>query len=389
MSVRTPWSVSGILKSASNSFFSHAQKGNFVNLGQWIGFFAFVVSLYILWEIRQVVLLVFAAVVLATILNRVVRVLQRYHIKRGIAIAITVILLLALIVGFFAVIVPSMLVQLQQLTHLLPQAVEQLRVWYDRLRAAIPGQILDGSSGSFTTLTQQLETWLFRVLGNIFALLSNSLGVVLSLLLFLVVTIMLLVNPSQYRRIFVLAFPAFYRHRIDEILCECETSLVGWIRGTLFDMFIIGLLSYIGLLILRVPLPLVNALLAGLLEFIPNIGPTLSVIPPMLLALLDAPWKAGAVLALYFVIQQFEGLFLVPFVMQHAVSLLPVFTILAVVVFANFFGFLGLFLAIPLLIVSQIFLKEVLVKDVLNNWNGEKKDNRGEAPIAGNGKPKT
>ena len=359
-----------------------------MSLGQLIGFFAFVVSFYILWQIRQVALLVFAAVVLATILNRVVRVLQRYHIKRGIAIAITVILLLALIVGFFALIVPSIVDQLQQLTTLLPQALERLRAWYDRLRAAIPGQILDNSRGSFRALTQQLQSWLFRLLGNFFALLSNSLGVVVSLLLFLVVTIMLLVNPSQYRRVFVLAFPAFYRRRVDEILCECESSLVGWIRGTLFDMFVIGVLSYIGLLILRVPLPLVNALLAGVLEFIPNVGPTLSVIPPTLLALVDAPWKAGAVLALYIVIQQFESLVLVPFVMQQAVSLLPVFTILAVVVFASFFGFLGLFLAIPLLIVFQIWLKEVLVKDVLNKWNGDPKDNQEQdSPTAGNGKP--
>ncbi len=116
------------------------------------------------------------------------------------------------------------------------------------------------------------------------------------------------------------------------------------------------------------PLPFVNAALAGLLEFIPNVGPTLSVIPPMLIALLDAPWKAGAVLLLYIAIQQFESLVLVPLIMKQEVELMPVFTILAVLVFANFFGFLGLFLAIPLLIVFQISLKEVLVKDVLDKW---------------------
>ncbi len=102
-----------------------------------------------------------------------------------------------------------------------------------------------------------------------------------------------------------MAFPAFYRHRVDEILDECEESLVGWIKDTLLAMVVIGVVSYIGLLILRVPLPLVNALLAGLLEFIPNVGPTLSVFPP---ALLDAPWKSVAVIILYILIQQFESL---------------------------------------------------------------------------------
>jgi predicted PurR-regulated permease PerM len=146
-------------------------------------------------------------------------------------------------------------------------------------------------------------------------------------------------------------------------------SIVGWIRGTLLDMLVIAVLSYIALLLLGVRLPLINALLAGLLEFIPNLGPTLSILPPALLSLLDAPWKAIGVIIAYLVIQQFESLILVPFVMQQAVSLMPAFTLLAVVVFANFFGFLGLFLAIPLLIVTQIWLKEVLVKDILNQWN--------------------
>ena len=347
-----------------------------MRLGQWIGLLVLVISLYILWQIRQIVLLVFASVVLATILNKVVKKLQQYRIKRGIAIAITVTFLIALIVGFFALIVPSIVKQLQELIDLLPQALERVRRWNNWLETVIPGQVLDNIRG-LRNFTQQLQSFVSQILGNFFALVSNSLAVVLNLLLFLVLTIMLLVNPLQYRRIFILLFPAFYRRRVNQILCECETSLIGWIRGTLITMFLIGILSFIGLSVLNVRLPLVNAVLAGLLEFIPNVGPTLSVIPPILLALLDSPLKALGVLILYLVIQQVESLIVVPLIMQQEVSLLPVFTILAVVVFASFFGFLGLFLAIPLLIVTQIWIKEVLVKDVLNNWQG----NDNELPI--------
>jgi len=338
-----------------------------VHLGKWIGLLAFVISVYILWQIRQVVLLVFAAVVLATGLNRVVRRLQQSRIKRGIAIGITVVVLLTLIIGFFVVIVPRIVEQLQQLVNVLPQVSVRLRTWSDWLQAVIPGSMLEQFRG-LENLPQQLQAWLARLLGNFFVLLNNSLAALLSLLLFLVLTIMLLANPLQYRRVFVLAFPAFYRRRADEILSECENSLVGWIRGTLLAMVVIALVSFIGLSILGVPLPFVNAVLAGLLEFIPNVGPVLSVVPPMLLALLDTPWKAGAVLLLYIAIQQFESLVLVPLIMKQEVDLMPVFTILAVVVFASFFGFLGLFLAIPLLIVVQICLKEILVKDILNKW---------------------
>jgi len=105
-----------------------------VRLGQWIGLLALVISLYILW---QIVLLVFAAAVLSTILNRVVQTLQRYRIKRS--IAITVVVLLALIIGFFAVIVPRIVEQLQQLFNILPQVSTRLRAWFG-LQSVIPGQ---------------------------------------------------------------------------------------------------------------------------------------------------------------------------------------------------------------------------------------------------------
>jgi predicted PurR-regulated permease PerM len=128
-------------------------------------------------------------------------------------------------------------------------------------------------------------------------------------------------------------------------------------------------LSGIGLWILQVPLVLAHAVLAGLLNFIPNIGPTLSVILPMVIAFVDAPWKAGAVLILYLVIQNIESYWLTPTVMAHQVALLPAVTLTAQIFFASFFGFLGLLIALPLTVVAKIWLEEVLFKDVLDKWH--------------------
>lgn len=361
-----------------------------MRFGQWIGIFVLVTSVYILWQIRQIVLVVFAAVVLATVLNQVVQFLQRYRIKRGVAVGISVVLLLTIVVGFLALIVPQIVDQLQQFSDFAPQTLERMRSWNNWLQNAIPEQWLENVRG-LRSLTQGLQAWLSGLVNNFFAIISRSLNIVVTFLLFLVLTIMLLIDPSPYRQGFTLLFPAFYRGRVDEILSKCETSLVGWIKGTLLTMLLIGCLSYVGLLILGVRLPLVNAVLAGLLEFIPNVGPTFSLIPPLLLALVDAPWKAAAVVALYFGIQQVESLIVVPLVMRSQVSLLPAVTLLAVVVFSSFFGFLGLFLAIPLVIVLQIWIKEALVKDVLNNWWGDKKDSHKQdtEEIVDNGLPHT
>ena len=352
-----------------------------MRIGKWIGLFVFVVSIYILWQIRQVLLIVFAAIVLATALNQSVKTLQKLRIKRGFAVGISVILLLTIVSGFFALIAPRIVEQLREFTLIVPKFLDQIRVWNDWLLKVIPEPVLEEIQG-LRYLTQSLQTWLDAILGNVFVLLSQSFNIVLNSLLFFVLTVMLLIDPKPYRSGFIMLFPAFYRRRMDEILQKCEDYLVGWIKGTLLTMFLIGGLSYIGLLILGVRLPLINAIIAGFLEFIPNVGPTLSLIPPLLLALLDAPWKALAVVAIYFGIQQVESLIVVPLIMRSQVSLLPVVTLLAVVIFANFFGFLGLFLAIPLVLVLQTFIQEILVKDILNNWHLNNENNESETNLA-------
>ncbi|MBE9108914.1 AI-2E family transporter [Nodosilinea sp. LEGE 07298] len=338
-----------------------------MRLGKWVGLLALGVAIYLLWEIRQVLLLLFAAVVIATVLNRMVRVLRRGGIKRGFAIAITIALLMLIVFGLFAIILPRFIDQLQNLSGLLPAAIERLGTIYDWFQSRIPGMAL-GENQGVDRLFDQAQALISSTVGNFFTILNSSINVVVNLFLVLAATIMLLVNPGSYRRTFITAFPAFYRDRVHDILNQCEHSLVGWFQGTLAGMVTIGTLSYIGLLILGVPLPLVNAILAGLLEIIPNIGPVISAVPPILLGLLDAPWKGFAVLILYFLIQQFESLALMPILMKQTVSLMPLFTLLSVVIFAALFGFLGLFLAVPLLIVVQIWLQEVLIKDVMDTW---------------------
>lgn len=337
-----------------------------MQLGKWVGLIALLVSLYVLWEIRQVLLLVFMAVVFATALNGLVRRLQKSGVKRGLAVLLSVATLLVCLLLIVGLIVPPFIDQFQQLVELVPRGFERLRTWLQIMQSRLPGQSLDYIPTA-EDIMQQLRpfTWAFN---NFFSLFSNVLTIVLNLLLVLVLTLMLLINPSPYRRGFILLFPSFYRRRVKDILAQCEVALVNWVGGILINMVTIGVVSGIGLWVLQVPLVLANASLAGLLEAIPNVGPTLSLIPPMAIALLDAPWKALAVLVFYLLLQQLEQFLLVPFVMAKQVSLLPAVTLIAQVIFAIFFGFLGLFLAIPLVIVSQIWIREVLVEDVLDHW---------------------
>ena len=344
-----------------------------MRLGTLIGFLAIVIALYILWRIKQVLLLAFAAIVFATAINQLVKLLQhRLEIDRKIAIAISVTGVLIFIIGFIALVIPPFIDQVQELAALVPTGLEQLGSWNEWLRNLLPDNLINDVRG-IESWTQNLNSLANNIIGNFFNLFSSTLGIVLNSLLVIVVTIMLLASPTPYIQMFLLMFPAFYRQRVRIILKKCEKNLGGWVIGILFNMAVITILSGIGLLALGVRLPLANSLLAGILTFIPNLGPVLSVVPPTAMALLDAPWKAGAVILLYIAIQQIESNILTPVVMKKQVSLLPAVTLLAQVAFAVFFGILGLFLALPITVVAQVWVKEVIVKDILDRWqiNGD------------------
>ncbi len=347
-----------------------------MRLGTLIGFLAIIIALYILWRIKQVLLLAFAAVVFATAINQLVRLLQKkFQFRRKIAIAIAVTGVLTFIIGFIALIIPPFIDQFQQLVKLVPQGFEQLSSLNERLRNVLPSNLFQEVRG-LESLTQNLQSFVDQFISSFFDLFSSTLGIFLNSLLVIVVTIMLLSNPTPYKQMFLVMFPAFYRQRVQIILNKCEKNLSGWAIGIIFNMAVIAIMSGIGLLLLGVKLPLANSLLAGMLTFIPNLGPVLSVIPPAAMALLDAPWKALAVVILYIGIQQVESNILTPMVMQKQVSLLPAVTLLSQVAFAVFFGILGLFLALPITVVAQVWLKEVLVKDILDRWQIEHETNQ-------------
>lgn len=340
-----------------------------MSLGKWIGILVFIISLFVLWQIRQILMLIFAAIVISNALNILVERFQRSGMQRFFAVLLSLFLLLCILVGFYFLIVPPFAEQFLQLSELVPQGIEQLSEWIEALEADFSSGLLDQYIPDINQLLQQLPPLINRVLGGGFMFFNNALVVLLNSLLVLVLTLMLLADPHPYKKSFVRLFPSFYRRRVDEILQRCNESLRGWLAGILFNMVVIFLLSFFGLLLLGIPLALAQATLAGILTFIPNLGPVVSVIPPIAIALLDSPWKAIAVLILYIVIQQVESNLLTPLVMAQQVSLLPAITLLAQLFFVTFFGFIGLLLALPLTVVAQVWLKEVLVNDILDQWH--------------------
>ncbi|WP_310416751.1 AI-2E family transporter [Chamaesiphon sp. OTE_8_metabat_110] len=338
-------------------------------LGQWLGFVAILVSLYVLWQIRQVLLIVFAAIVLATALNKLARKIQhQFKLSRTVGVLAALAIFSGVLIGFFITIVPPFITQFQELTATkFPAILNSAPQWRTNIQSYIPAPIFPYLP-TVEDLTQQLQPVMKSFAGGLPTIFSSSLGAILNFLFMIILTIMLLAQPNAYRRAFICLFPSFYRRRIDGILAECEVSLGKWVGGAILSMIVVAVLSLIGLLILGIPLALAQAILAGLLNFIPNVGPTIGVIIPMAIALLDEPWKAVAIFIIYFSIQQFESSLLTPYIMAQQVSLLPAITLIAQVFFTTFFGFLGLLLALPLTVVAKVWINTVLIEDVLDRW---------------------
>lgn len=338
-----------------------------MNFAQWLGFIGLIIALYVLWQLKQLLLLIFCAVVLATALNRLVTWLQRRNLRHSSAVWLTLIFCVLFTILFVWLVIPPFFEQFQRLLELIPRALGRLSRDISDLQGNLPDFV--PQPPNLAEIIAQLPPITTNILANFLTFFSTSFNTLLQILLVLVLTLMMLFSPQPYRRGFLRLFPSFYRRRADYILTQSEIALGNWLSGMVINCLFIGIASGVGLWLLRVPLVLVHALLAGVLNFIPNIGPLVSAIFPVTIALLDDPWKIIAVLILYFAIQNVESYWLSPTVMANKVSLLPAVTLTAQIFFVKTFGILGLMLALPLTVVAKTWIEEVVFCDILDRWN--------------------
>ena len=345
-----------------------------LTFGRWLGLAGLIAALMLLWSLRQSLILVFAAIVLAMALCTLVGVVRRrLGCGRGIALALSLLLLMLVVAVIGTAIIPAFVEQFGELISKLPAAanalIDLLRDWMGRATRALYGS----GAGELAWLRDglikggeapNLGGGALRLLG-----LAGGVGTGLVQLLFVIaVALMVAIQPEHYREVAVLLVPSFYRRRFRNVLIACGEALSAWMAGVLISSICVGALAAIGLSLLGVKLVAANAVLAGVLNVIPNVGPTLSTVFPMSVALLESPWKALAVLVLYVAVQNLESYLITPSVMHHQLRLLPGLTLTAQLVSTLIFGPLGLLLALPLAVCLQVIVREVLIQDILDPW---------------------
>ena len=323
---------------------------------------------YLAWTLRSVLLMLFGAVIVATIFRSLADRLQPLLGGRtGVATAASIILILGGFAAMIALFGAQVGEQIDTLRHTLPQAWKSLETRVGDLGlghqlAKIVESANQGSSfASFSRTVMSIGSGIAETL------------------VVIVAGIFLASQPRFYATGPIKLVPPPKRALIAEAMNECENALRLWLKGQLIAMIVVGLLVGTGLWFLGVPSAPTLGLLAGLLEFIPFAGPLLAMVPAVLLALAVSPDLAIWVLLLYLAVQQFEGNVLTPVVQQYAVDLPGVVLLFSLIAFGLIFGTLGVILAAPLAVVTYVLVKRLYVVEALHT----------ATPIPGDKKEKT
>lgn len=314
------------------------------------------------WYSLHVLLLVFAGILAAVLLQGLAALVQRItSLKRGWALAIVLTLLVTVTVLLTWLTLPTLLTQLGQLGERLPLAGESLKHFLEKSQLG-------------ATVVQHLPTpatvrgWGDRALGSIGTMMSGFFGGIVTMAVIAFVGIYIAVEPQVYIRGILRLVPQARRDRFSEVLGAIGYTLKWWLIGQAVDMAALGICTALGMWLIGIPLSLLIGVLAAIFNFIPNIGPIFSLVPAILLALTVSPGKVVWVLLLYVVLQSLEGYVLQPMIQRRAVRLPGALIIAAQVLFGLLGGIIGLALATPLTAAAFVAIKMLYVEDTLGDF---------------------
>ena len=311
---------------------------------------------FLAWQMRALLLLIFGAVLVAVIFRAIADPIHRWtRAPDGVAVALAVLLVLAVLALAIWMFGAQVSAQVRSLAETLPDAWRSFeqRVGEAGLGEQLGSMIESGApSGS-------------GVLSGISRFAMSLGGGIADTLVVIVGGIFLAAQPSFYRSGALKLVPPHRRHLAGEALDDSEKALRLWLKAQLISMTVVGLLVGGGLWLIGVPSALTLGLLAGILEFIPLVGPIIAAVPAVLLALAAGPETALWTVGLYLLVQQIEGNLLQPVVQQYAVDLPAVILLFALLGFAALFGALGIILAAPLAVVLYVLVKRLYVREAL------------------------
>lgn len=359
-----------------------------IGIGLWVG-------LQLLWSVYPLVFLVFLGTLFGLAVASGVDFLERFHIRRGIASALIVFSVVAALIATFAWTGPTLIDQSKQLRTEVPAAIQKLQNWVDARRTGViatviksaaapdpnapavaPAPVPNTSAGRKIAAAQadsaalpsaaikkkagDLMTGASKYL---FSFLSSTLTILAGVVLIIFLAIYIGAEPGVYRGWILSVIPAPHRAHMRLVLSEMSSVLRKWLVTQMIAMLVIGLASMAVLLVMGVRAPYALAIIAGLMEFVPTVGPLLSAVPAILMAFVDSPQLAAYVALAYWGIQFVENNLLIPFLMRGEMDLPPAITLVAQALMTIVFGFIGLMVAVPLTAAVLVPIRMVAIRE--------------------------
>jgi predicted PurR-regulated permease PerM len=319
-----------------------------------------ILGLLLAWTASDILLLVFGGLLLGILLRGLaVRLARITRLPEHLTLVIVVFLILLCIAGMGWFMSPNISAQITQLQAQWPQ-----------LLAGVKQQLTHIRGGQW--LYMQLNTTASRVISQHMAAQSRgffitTVGTIGSTLLVIFMGLYVAYSPTMYVNGLLHLVPPARRPRVHEFLDTLGEALFRWVVGRLIGMVALGIILSLGLWLLGVNLPVTLALIAAILDFVPYVGPILATVPAVLVALLQSPAQALYVLALYVLALHLEGYLIEPFIERKAVYLPPALTLVAQMLMYQLFGFLGMFLAMPLMATLYTAVRMAYVEDILGD----------------------
>jgi len=317
-------------------------------------------AVFALYYFRDVIFILFISILITLIIVPAIDFMESKKIPRIVAATLVYFLILVFLGSLIFIIAPPLAKQLHQLSMVIPQYLADNSFIIDNalLRSELSGplqNILIEASSYFKNITSSFFEGIFNVLGGF-----------MSALLTIVISFYLIIEDNGIERFVKNVIPQKLQGRALNIIKKVQIKLGKWVIGQLSLGFIVGIMSYVGLYFLGITqYALVLAIIAGILELVPYIGPILSAIPAIIIALTISLNHAFLTLVLYFLIQQFENYLIVPKVMEKSVNLHPIVIIMVIIIGEKVAGIAGAILAVPVAAIASIIFDDINHKSMV------------------------
>ncbi len=321
----------------------------------------FLFATFLTWQLRWVLLVVFGAIVIAVGFDVLIKKIQSFiHIGRELSLAIVLTLLISGGLIMYIFLAPELVNQTKDLETLAPNLLDKLKSILDSELKLLNLQ---------DSISEILSWDRIQPIGNqLLGFAGGAANIIFQFLLTILLAILLVLDPNSHRKILISITPKSKRKTITELLDQCRNALGGWLTGMTISAASVFLLTWAGLVFLKVPLALLSALICGILTFVPTIGPSTASLLPLGVSLLISPSLMIQVLILRLAIQNLEAFLLTPLLLRKTVNLLPTVALTSQLSLGVLLGLPGVLIALPLAVVLQVGMQKILVKEVMDRW---------------------